>query len=98
MESRYPIRAVAKITGLSLDTLRAWERRYRAVVPERSNRGRQYGPEQVERLLLLGELVRKGHAIGAVASLPVQDLQNLLARQSCQPAPEPEPFAHIAPV
>ena len=52
MPTRYPIRAVAKITGLSLDTLRAWERRYQAVVPERSDRGRQYGPEHIERLLV----------------------------------------------
>ena len=28
---RYPIRAVAKMTGLSVDTLRAWERRYEVV-------------------------------------------------------------------
>ena len=68
MQTRYPIRAVAKITGLSLDTLRAWERRYKAVVPERSDRGRQYGPAHIERLLLLNQLVQKGHAIGGIAS------------------------------
>jgi len=99
MQTRYPIRAVAKITGLSLDTLRAWERRYQAVVPERSDRGRQYGPAQIERLLLLGQLVQKGHAIGGIASLTDQDLKNLLSRQPSQPAPEPEPLADIlAPV
>ena len=43
---RYPIRAVARLTGLSLDTLRAWERRYRAVTPVRDERGRL----MVERL------------------------------------------------
>lgn len=47
MRGRYPIRALAKITGLSLDTPRAWERRYQAVVPERTGRGREYGPEQM---------------------------------------------------
>jgi DNA-binding transcriptional MerR regulator len=99
MQTRYPIRAVAKITGLSLDTLRAWERRYQAVVPERSDRGRQYGPAQIERLLLLGQLVQKGHAIGGIASLTDQDLKNLLAQQPSQPTPEPEPLADIlAPV
>jgi len=99
MQTRYPIRAVAKITGLSLDTLRAWERRYQAVVPERSDRGRQYGPAQIERLLLLGQLVQKGHAIGGIASLTDQDLKNLLAQQPSQPMPEPEPLADIlAPV
>jgi DNA-binding transcriptional MerR regulator len=88
MPSRYPIRAVAKITGLSLDTLRAWERRYQAVVPERTDRGRQYGPAHIERLLLLGQLVQKGHAIGQIASLSDQELQNLLAQQPGHPGPE----------
>lgn len=77
VEPRYPIRAVAKITGLSLDTLRAWERRYQAVVPERTERGRQYGPRHVERLLLLGRLVKQGHAIGQIASLSDAELRAL---------------------
>jgi methanogenic corrinoid protein MtbC1 len=95
MQTLYPIRAVAKITGLSLDTLRAWERRYQAVVPERSDRGRQYGAAQIERLLLLGQLVQKGHAIGGIASLADQDLKNLLAQEPNQPTPEPQPPADI---
>ena len=95
MQTRYPIRAVAKITGLSLDTLRAWERRYQAVVPERSDRGRQYGSAQIERLLLLGELVHKGHAIGGIASLADQDLKNLLAQEPSHATPELEPVADI---
>ena len=81
METRYPIRAVAKITGLSLDTLRAWERRYQAVVPERSDRGRQYGPEQIERLLLLKQLVQEGHAIGGIASRSDEELREFLTQQ-----------------
>ena len=99
MKTRYPIRAVAKITGLSLDTLRAWERRYQAVAPERSDRGRQYRPAHIERLLLLGQLVQKGHAIGGIASLTDQDLKNLLTQQPSQPTPEREPLSDIlAPV
>jgi DNA-binding transcriptional MerR regulator len=98
MQTRYPIRAVAKITGLSVDTLRAWERRYQVVVPERSNRGRQYGALQIDRLLLLGQLVQKGHAIGGIASLADQDLKNLLAQPS-ETTPELEQSREIlAPV
>jgi methanogenic corrinoid protein MtbC1 len=95
METRYPIRAVAKITGLSLDTLRAWERRYKAVVPERSDRGRQYSPEHIERLLLLGELVQKGHAIGGIAPLSDQGLRNLLEKQRAPLVPETKPAADL---
>ena len=95
MQTRYPIRAVGKITGLSLDTLRAWERRYQAVVPERSDRGRQYTWPQIERLLLLGELVHKGHAIGGIASLADQELKNLLAQEPSPPTREQKPMTDI---
>lgn len=99
MQTRYPIRAVAKITGLSLDTLRAWERRYKAVVPERSDRGRQYGPEHIERLLLLNQLVQKGHAIGGIASQSDEELRGLLTQQPNLPVPEPtSPTDILAPV
>lgn len=99
MQTRYPIRAVAKITGLSLDTLRAWERRYKAVVPERSDRGRQYGPEHIERLLLLNQLVQKGHAIGGIASRSDEELRGLLTQQPSQrvSAPTP-PVDMLAPI
>jgi DNA-binding transcriptional MerR regulator len=76
---RYPIRAVAKLTGLSLDTLRAWERRYQAVVPERGLRGRLYTEQDLARLQLLREVVNQGHAIGQVARLGDQDLRQFLA-------------------
>ena len=49
--AHYPIRAVAKLTGLGIDTLRAWERRHRAVTPVRDDRGRirgTLGDERVE--------------------------------------------------
>lgn len=99
MATRYPIRAVSKITGISLDTLRAWERRYKAVVPERSNRGRQYGPEDIERLLLLNQLVQKGHAIGGIASRSDEELRDLLNQQPSQPVFMPTPRAEmLAPI
>ncbi len=91
MQTRYPIRAVAKITGLSLDTLRAWERRYKAVVPERSGRGRQYGSEHIERLLLLNQLVQKGHAIGGIASRSDEELRGLLTQQPSHQVAVPAP-------
>ncbi|WP_080508178.1 MerR family transcriptional regulator [Bryobacter aggregatus] len=95
MKTRYPIRAVAKIAGLSPDTLRAWERRYQAVVPERSERGRLYGPEHIERLLLLNQLVQRGHAIGGIASRSDEELRVLLSRQHSQSVSVPTPPADM---
>lgn len=77
---RYPIRAVSKLTGISVDTLRAWERRYRVVEPARDERGRMYSEEDLERLRLLRQAVTLGHAIGRVAPLATAELRVLLAR------------------
>lgn len=79
------------MTGLSVDTLRAWERRYEAVVPERSGRGRQYRHDQIERLQLLRQLVQQGHAIGQVASLSDDELRGVLSRRLGNGTPAPSP-------
>jgi len=80
--AQYPIRVAANLTGLSIDTLRAWERRYQAVTPHRGDRGRAYGEEQIQRLILLRNVVARGHAIGQVASFSDAQLQQLLAGPS----------------
>ena len=77
----FPIGAVAQRTGLPLDTLRAWERRYGAVLPARGTRGRVYTEEQIGRLQLLRQLVDQGHAIGQVAKLEDRQLRKLLGHE-----------------
>jgi MerR family transcriptional regulator, light-induced transcriptional regulator len=76
----YPIRAVSKLTGISIDTLRAWERRYQVVTPQRDERGRVYTEADVQHLRLLNAAVESGHAIGQVATLSDKELQALIAR------------------
>jgi DNA-binding transcriptional MerR regulator/methylmalonyl-CoA mutase cobalamin-binding subunit len=66
------------MTGISLDTLRAWERRHRAVTPRRSPRGRVYSEKQVRRLILLRKVVDHGYAIGQVAASEDQRLESIL--------------------
>jgi MerR family transcriptional regulator, light-induced transcriptional regulator len=88
---RCPIAAVARLTGLTLDTIRAWERRYGAVSPERGPRGRVYSDVQVQRLRLLAALVAQGHTIGQVATLPRPALEQLLERTPPTPAPPSRP-------
>ncbi len=74
----YPVQAAARLTGLSADTLRAWERRYGAVVPQRVGRGRAYSRDDIARLRLLRVAVQHGHAIGAVALLSNAAVEALL--------------------
>lgn len=95
MSSEYPIRAVSQLTGLGLDTLRAWERRYQAVVPYRGERGRLYREEDIRRLRLLRSATEAGHAIGQIARLSDAELERLQSRAAPAPAPV---FAEASPV
>jgi MerR family transcriptional regulator, light-induced transcriptional regulator len=76
-QARYPIRAVSRLTGIGIDTLRAWERRYGAVRPTRDDRGRMYTEADVARLRLLNAAVENGHSIGRVAGLSDDELRDL---------------------
>jgi len=72
----YRIGAVSKLTGISPDSLRIWERRYEAVVPQRTpSGGRLYSAEDVARLRLMKMLVDAGDSIGTVAMLSHEDLE-----------------------
>jgi DNA-binding transcriptional MerR regulator len=74
----YPIRAVSKLTGIAIDTLRAWERRHRAVTPVRDDRGRMYTDADIARLRLLRGAVERGHSIGRLAGLGDAELRRLV--------------------
>ena len=75
---RYAIRAVARLTGLSVDTLRAWERRHEVVTPVRDARGSLYSGNDVKRLQLLAAAVERGLAIGHLAALPDGELEAMI--------------------
>jgi methanogenic corrinoid protein MtbC1 len=75
---RHPIQVAARRSGLSQDVIRAWERRYGAVKPNRSGTKRRlYSDEDVERLFLLARVTRAGRRIGDVAKLPLKQLQEM---------------------
>ena len=89
---RYPIRAVSRLTGLGIDTLRAWERRHGAVAPVRDQRGRMYSESDVARLRLLRGAVEHGHSIGRLAGLSDADLRRLATPGAAMaPAAAPAP-------
>lgn len=79
-EDQYGIGAVARLTGLSDHTIRVWERRYAAVVAERSASGRRvYGAADVEKLRLLKLLTDQGVSIGTIAGDSSEALKQRLA-------------------
>jgi MerR family transcriptional regulator, light-induced transcriptional regulator len=78
-EGRHPIRVVTRRTGLTAAALRAWERRYGAVEPGRTDGGqRLYSDEDIERLTLLRRAVAGGRNISHVARLPLEELEHLI--------------------
>ena len=75
----FPVKAAAELSGLTPETLRAWERRHLAVVPHRDDRGRRlYDSAMVERLARLHRLTGRGHPIRDLAQLDDQALDRLL--------------------
>jgi len=89
--AHYPIRAVSKLTGIGIDTLRAWERRHGAVTPIRDDRGRMYTDADVARLRLLHGAVVRGHSIGRLAALSDEQLRTLVAAVEPSVAPATDP-------
>ena len=87
---KYRIGAVSRLTGLSADVVRVWERRYGAIRPRRSDGGsRLYSDADIARLRQLRQAVEFGHAIGQVAKLPDSDLAQLAVTQRMTKAFEP---------
>ncbi len=75
----FSIKAAAQATGLTVETLRAWERRYGVVSPLRDESGRRvYRPEDVLRLRRLREATERGHPISRLAPLSDERLATLL--------------------
>jgi DNA-binding transcriptional MerR regulator/methylmalonyl-CoA mutase cobalamin-binding subunit len=91
MDASFPIQTAAKRTGLSAHVIRAWERRYQAIDPQRSKgRHRLYTEAEIERLTLLHRAVELGHNIGRIARLSMDDLRSLVSEP--QPSSQPAKF------
>ena len=80
---KHPIKIVARQTGLTPHVIRIWEKRYRAVTPERTGTNRRlYTNAEIERLILLRQATNAGHTIGQAAMLKDEDLRQLIGGQS----------------
>ena len=75
----YSIGTVSRMTGLTTHTIRAWERRFGVVVPQRSDGGtRRYSEDDVARLLDLALAVAAGHRIGDLVHLESARIATLM--------------------
>jgi DNA-binding transcriptional MerR regulator/methylmalonyl-CoA mutase cobalamin-binding subunit len=93
-----PLATVARLTGLSPDVIRVWERRYGVVHPIRGPRGaRLYQVADVERLHLLAAAVSAGRSIGDVAHLELSELKALVTTEvpTLAVATVPQPLGRV---
>jgi DNA-binding transcriptional MerR regulator len=81
-EGIYSIGAVARMLGVSAQTLRAWEDRYQQIVPARSDGGqRLFSRDQVDQLSFICDQIEQG--------LQPADAHRLLAQQRQEDAATP---------
>lgn len=72
------IKFVARHTGLTVHTIRIWEKRHRAVRPVRANNNRRlFSEADVDRLRLLRQATQAGHSIGQIARASIAELRRL---------------------
>ncbi|MBN1552749.1 MerR family transcriptional regulator [bacterium] len=77
----FPIKVVSRRTGLTAHVIRAWERRYGAVMPRRTDTNRRlYSDEDIKRLIMLKQLVERGNNISQIASLDNDTLMDMLGK------------------
>ena len=77
----YRIGTTAKLTGISVERLRAWERRYGIEPAHRSGKTRFYSADQLEWLHKIKLLVESGHPISTLAGLSTDNLEERLLAQ-----------------
>ncbi|HKM16289.1 MAG TPA: MerR family transcriptional regulator [Marinospirillum sp.] len=66
----YPIREVSRLTGVNTVTLRAWERRYGLITPQRTPKGhRLYSAEDIENVRRILQWLDKGVTVSQVNDL-----------------------------
>jgi MerR family transcriptional regulator, light-induced transcriptional regulator len=85
----FNIQVASQLSGVASATIRAWEKRYNAVVPERGeNKHRLYSEKDIEKLALLFKLTEFGQSIGKIAHLDLEELKHVYATLMHRPYDE----------
>lgn len=80
--AQYLIGTVSKRSGVKSDLVRAWERRYQAVQPMRTEGGhRVYSDQDIARLKLLNQATSHGHSISQIAQFSLDELKRLVQQE-----------------
>lgn len=95
----FSIQIASKVSGVGIHTIRAWERRYGTLHPDRDASGRRiYSEADIEKLTLLNDLCKMGHSIRHIAPLESDKLKDIrgkfekVEKTRPQAAEDQEPF------
>jgi MerR family transcriptional regulator, light-induced transcriptional regulator len=92
---RLSIGALSRATGIPIETLRTWERRYGFPVPERKPSGhRVYSLASVPRLRRIAEALGRGHRAAEAVTASEGDLAQLLEATGASSRPG-QPTSHF---
>lgn len=89
-EELFPIREIARLTGVNPVTLRAWERRYGLIQPLRTESGhRLYSLTDIERVQSILGWIERGVAVSKVGKIlaksqPLQALSHIIPDERVQ--------------
>ncbi|MGE3610495.1 MAG: MerR family transcriptional regulator [Bacteriovoracaceae bacterium] len=87
----FNIQVASQLSGVATATIRAWEKRYHAVVPERAeNKHRLYSEKDIEKLAILFKLTECGQSIGKIAHLEIEELKQIYSTLLHRPYDEKE--------
>ena len=89
-EELYRIGTVAQLTGIAVERLRAWERRYGLAPSQKSGKTRFYSTEQVRWLQSVKALIDLGQPISSLINLSQSQLDS---RLGSRPTAEPDQAA-----
>lgn len=91
----HDIAYVAQVTGLTAANIRAWEKRYQTITPQRTETGRRlYTDADLRKLRLLKSLGDYGVPIRSTAALSIEELEKKIDefKQSTNPAQSQSPL------
>lgn len=81
-EILYSLSFVCRLLNVSPHLLRAWEKRYQCIKPQRKANGRRtYSEQEITRLSYLVALTQQGHSISDVANLNFPELKKLHGKE-----------------
>ncbi len=84
-EALVPIREISRLTGVNTVTLRAWERRYGLLIPQRTEKGhRLYSHGDIERVRRIQSWLMRGLSISKVRDLLFQPDMEIASESSVE--------------